>query len=66
MVAVYGKGMHEFVLREIELGYRAAVTEDQERADCYPPAIEALQFEEYIRGQEEYESVSRRIGPRPA
>lgn len=56
-MGIYGKGMHDFVLRELEIGYRAAVTEDSERAEVWPPAILSLQFEEYIRGREEYESV---------
>lgn len=31
MVALYSTGMHDFVVREIEVGYRVALAEDMER-----------------------------------
>lgn len=46
--AMQGKEMHNFVLREIEIGYRAAVTEDSEYVDKFPPAILDIQFKQYI------------------
>lgn len=52
-MGIYGKGMHGFILRELEIGYRAAVVEDQDYVDAYPSAILDLQYAEYMRSSNE-------------
>lgn len=58
---LYGQGMHDFVLRELEIGRRAAACEDDERAwwGLVPPAILDIQYEQYVREQE---GAARREG----
>ena len=48
-IGLYGKGMHDFILRELEIGYRAAVVEDSER--CGWSALDDLSFELYMRAK---------------
>lgn len=36
MIPLYGQGMHDFVLRELELGTRAALCEDDEACGFGP------------------------------
>lgn len=43
---LYGKGMHDFVLTEMEMGTRVAMAQDDE--DCGYGAIFDLQYEEYV------------------
>jgi hypothetical protein len=42
---LYGHGMHDFILRELEIGFRAASFEEGERVDRFPPAILKLIYE---------------------
>lgn len=42
---LYGHGMHDFVLRELEIGTRAALAEDAEYVDRFPPAILQIIYE---------------------
>lgn len=35
-IGLYGKGMHDFVLRECEVGYRVAAAEDDEACGFGP------------------------------
>lgn len=49
MMSLYGNGMHDFLLRELEIGRRAAMVEDSER--CGWSALDDLSYEEYVRGQ---------------
>lgn len=46
MVGLYSNGMHEFVLRELEIGWRAAMVEDSER--CGWSALDDLVYAEYV------------------
>lgn len=59
MVGLYGKGMHDFVLREFEIGKRAATVEDEELNGGYgvPPAILDIQYREYCEAHPEPEST---------
>lgn len=50
MMGLYGPGMHDFVIREMEVGTRAAICEDSET--CGYSALFDLSYEEYIRCQE--------------
>jgi hypothetical protein len=47
VIALYGHGMHEFVLRELEIGTRAARYEDSER--CGWSALDDLHYAEWVR-----------------
>ena len=44
-LGIYGNGMHLFVLRELEIGARAATYEDSEH--CGWSALDDLSFTEY-------------------
>lgn len=46
-MGLYGHGMHDFILRECEIGLRAAMCEDSEA--CGFDAIFDLLYEEYCR-----------------
>lgn len=46
---LYGHGMHDFVMRELEIGHRAATYEDSEA--CGWSALMDLSYEQYIREQ---------------
>ena len=46
-MGLYGNTMHYFVMRELEIGYRAAVYEDSERAGW--SALDDVSFENYIK-----------------
>ncbi len=43
MIGIYGHGMHDFILREVEIGTRAAMFEDSER--CGWTALDDLDYE---------------------
>lgn len=45
-IGLYGKGMHDFVMRELEIGTRAAMVEDSER--CGWSALDDLAFVRYM------------------
>jgi len=45
MIALYGQGMHAFVLRELEIGKRAAAAEDDEY--CGWSALDDLSYAAY-------------------
>jgi hypothetical protein len=45
-VGLYSSGMHEFVVREFEIGHRAACYEDSER--CGYTALDDLAFMIYL------------------
>jgi hypothetical protein len=47
MILIYGSGMHDFILRELEIGTRAAMAEDDEA--CGFGALFDLSFEMYLR-----------------
>lgn len=55
-MGIYGSGMHGFVMRELEIGYRAASYEDNER--CGSSAIDDVLFMMYVREQEAKMDVS--------
>lgn len=46
MIPLYGQGMHDFVLREAEIGTRAAMFEDSEY--CGWSALDDLSYEEWV------------------
>lgn len=48
---LYSPGMHDFVLREMELGKRVAACQDAE--DCGFGALFDLDYAEYIRAHED-------------
>lgn len=48
-MGLYGKGMHDFILRELEIGTRAAMVEDSER--CGWSALDDLIFRAYMGEQ---------------
>lgn len=50
MIALYGNGMHDFVLTEAELGTRAAIALDNEACGFGP--LFDLQYDEWVREQE--------------
>lgn len=54
MIGIYGSGMHDFVIRELEIGRRAAACEDSEA--CGFDAIFDLAYEQYVREQLRLES----------
>jgi hypothetical protein len=64
VTGLYGKGMHDFILSEAELGYRAAVMLDDEAHSGYgvPPAILDVQFEQYMREKEQDQDEGRTGG----
>jgi hypothetical protein len=43
---LYGHGMHDFILREIEIGARAAMYEDSEY--CGSNALDDISYQEYL------------------
>lgn len=43
---LYGNGMHDFILTEMEVGTRVAMAQDSE--DCGFGAIFDLQYQEYV------------------
>jgi hypothetical protein len=47
---LYGAGMHDYILREIEIGPRAAMCEDSETNTGWN-AIHDLLYEQYMREQ---------------
>lgn len=46
MMGLYGNGMHDFVLRELEIGRRAASCEDSERGGW--SALDDLSYDQYV------------------
>jgi hypothetical protein len=46
MIGVYGHRMHDFILRELEIGTRAAMFEDSE--SCGWSALDDLDYERYM------------------
>lgn len=54
-VGLYGKGMHEFVLREAEVGKRVAAAEDNEA--CGWSAIDDLQYLAWCKEQPDWPGV---------
>lgn len=51
MNGLYGKGMHGFVLDEMELGFRVACWLDQEAALGGMEWLLDIQYAEYIRSE---------------
>lgn len=47
MIGLYGPGMHDFILMEMELGTRVAMAQDSE--DCGWSALMDLSYMEYCR-----------------
>jgi hypothetical protein len=47
VIGLYGNGMHDFILRECEIGFRAAALEDAERCDPMD-WLHELQYGEYL------------------
>lgn len=60
---LYGPGMHEFVLIEMELGTRAAIFQDNE--DCGWSALDDLSYDEYMRehGEQEWTGIQTLSSP---
>jgi hypothetical protein len=56
MVGLYGKAMHDYVMREIEIGHRAAACEDSEWNAGWS-AIDDLTYEQYERERERREGL---------
>lgn len=57
---VFGNGMHDFILRDMELGERVAMAQDDE--DCGYGALFDLSYEQYLA--EEYaRTVARPMTP---
>ena len=54
MIALYGHGMHDFVLRELEIGKRATAAEDNEH--CGWSALDDLDYAAYCALTEETEA----------
>lgn len=50
MIGLFGHGMHDFVLRELEIGTRAAACEDSER--CGWSALDDLDYAAYVAEHE--------------
>lgn len=50
-MGLYSSGMHDFILREAEIGTRATMAEDDEA--CGWSALLDLQYMEYTRCQDE-------------
>lgn len=48
---LYGNGMHQFILDEAELGFRAAYALDYEQAWAGMGWLLDLQYAEYVRGE---------------
>lgn len=51
-VGLYGHGMHEFILRECEVGTRVAYAEDDETCGFGP--LFDLRYETWARAQSDY------------
>lgn len=49
-IGLHHNGMHFFILREMELGFRVAAAQDSE--DCGWSALWDLSYEQYCREQE--------------
>lgn len=49
MIPLHSNSMHNFILRELEIGTRAAMIEDDEYVMCYPSAILDIQYREHCR-----------------
>lgn len=49
MIGLYGHGMHDFILSEIEVGKRVALFQDSE--NCGWSALDDLRYEEYVKEQ---------------
>lgn len=49
-MGLYGNGMHDFVMSELEVGRRVAMAQDSE--DCGWSALMDLSYELYCREQE--------------
>ena len=49
-IGLYGSGMHDFIIRELEVGFRVASAEDSE-ACGFGPLLD-LQYMLYVRDQE--------------
>lgn len=47
MVGLYSKGMHDFILMELELGTRTAMYQDSE--DCGWSALDDLSYLEWVK-----------------
>lgn len=47
---LYGNGMHDFVMRELEVGWRVAAAEDDEACGFGP--LFDLSYEEYLKREE--------------
>jgi hypothetical protein len=45
-IGLYGNGMHDFILRECEVGFRVAAVEDDEACGFGP--VFDLQYQEYV------------------
>lgn len=48
-IGIYGQGMHDFVIRELEIGQRAASCEDSE-ACGFGPLLDAMYLEYEVNG----------------
>ena len=59
-LALQHNGMHDFVLREAEVGYRAACAEDSE-ACGFGPLLDAM-YLEYVLDQEFAERQRKLLG----
>jgi hypothetical protein len=46
-IPLYGQGMHDFIIDEMELGKRVALCQDSE--DCGWSALNDLQYEEWVK-----------------
>lgn len=51
MIPLYGKGMHDYVMREIEIGKRATLFEDEEWSSGWT-AIDDIIYKQYARREE--------------
>lgn len=49
VLRVYGHGMHDFILREVEVGTRVALAEDDELCGLGP--LFDLQYDEWLKTQ---------------
>jgi hypothetical protein len=63
--ALYGRGMHDFVLREIEIGYRAACCEDAETS-CGFTALDDIAMQRDMDAERRRMKQSDRTIPSPA
>lgn len=54
-IGLHHNGMHDYVLRELEIGTRAAMCEDSEQ--CGWNAINDLQYSEWCRQQPDWKEA---------